>query len=122
MSRLAGKTALLTAAGQGIGLATALAFAEAGATVWATDVNETSLSQLKAGRQEIRTRRLDVLSSKEIESLAADSGTVDVLFNCAGFVHQRNDPRLCKRRLRFSFDLNVKSIHRVCRAFLPSDA
>jgi 2-keto-3-deoxy-L-fuconate dehydrogenase len=120
MRRLAGKTALLTAAGQGIGLATALAFADAGATVWATDVNETSLSQLKAGRQEIMTRRLDVLSSKEIESLAAELGTVDVLFNCAGFVHHGTILDCVEEDWDFSFDLNVKSMYRVCRAFLPA--
>jgi len=85
--RLAGKIALVTAAAQGIGRATALAFADEGATVWATDINETALQTLRDERPGIRTRRLDVLDTSDVDNLAAELAALDVLFNCAGFVH-----------------------------------
>src|SRR5215212_1612286 len=85
--RLEGKTALITAAGQGIGRATAEAFAREGATVWATDVNARTLAELE-GKPGIRTRVLDVMDEAAVNAAAKDIGTVDILFNCAGYVHQ----------------------------------
>jgi len=120
MGRLAGKTALVTAAAQGIGRATAVAFADDGAMVWATDIDETGLKTLSDLRSSIRVRRLDVRESQDVEKLAADLGTLDVLFNCAGFVHQGNILDCAEQDWDFSFDLNVKSMYRTCRAFLPA--
>jgi 2-keto-3-deoxy-L-fuconate dehydrogenase len=118
--RLAGKTALVTAAGQGIGRATALAFADEGAVVWATDINDEALKELCPNRPNIRTRRLDVLQSKDVLNLAAEVGTIDVLFNCAGYVHHGSIIECEEKDWDFSFDLNVKSMYRMCRAFLPA--
>jgi len=117
--RLAGKTALVTAAGQGIGLATASAFAEEGAMVWATDINESSLAALGLDRPNFQTRRLDVLDSQDIANCAAEIGPLDVLFNCAGYVHHGSILDCSEKDWDFSFDLNVKSMYRTCRAFLP---
>ena len=117
--RLAGKTALVTAAGQGIGRATAIAFANEGAAVWATDINEATLATLVEGRSGIRARRLDVRDWEAVEKAAADIGTINVLFNCAGFVHQGTILDCTEKDWDFSFDLNVKSMFRMCRAFLP---
>ena len=118
--RLAGKIALVTAAAQGIGRATALAFADEGATVWATDINEAELATLANGRPGIRTRVLDVRASDHVEQLANQLGAVDVLFNCAGFVHHGTILDCTEKDWDFSFDLNVKSMFRTCRAFLPA--
>ena len=114
MNRLAGKTALLTAAGAGIGRATAEAFAAEGARVIATDLNEAGLAGLKG-----ETRKLDVRSTEAVEALARDIGAIDVLFNCAGFVHHGTALDTSDADWDFSFDLNVKSMHRTIRAFLP---
>jgi 2-keto-3-deoxy-L-fuconate dehydrogenase len=113
--RLAGKTALITAAGQGIGRATAELFAAEGATVWATDVNETVL----AGLGQCRTRKLDVLDPADIEAAFAEAGEVDVLFNCAGFVANGNILDCDEKDWAFSFDLNVTGMYRTIRAALP---
>ena len=118
--RLAGKIALVTAAGQGIGQATANAFAEEGALVWATDVNEQALAALSQDRPSIRTRRLDVRETQDIAVCAAEVGTIDILFNCAGYVHHGNILDCSEKDWDFSFDLNVKSMYRTCRAFLPN--
>jgi 2-keto-3-deoxy-L-fuconate dehydrogenase len=118
--RLAGKTAVVTAAGQGIGRATAIAFADEGAVVWATDLNEQALAALSQDRGEVRTRRLDVCSSQDVNDLAGEVGALDVLFNCAGFVHQGTILECEEKDWDFSFDLNVKSMYRTCRAFLPA--
>jgi 2-keto-3-deoxy-L-fuconate dehydrogenase len=118
--RLAGKNTFVTAAGQGIGRATAIAFADEGAAVYATDINEKTLSVLAHDRPDIRTRRLDVRESLEIDNLAAELGTIDVLFNCAGFVHHGTILDCSEKDWDFSFDLNVKSMYRTCRAFLPA--
>ena len=118
--RLAEKIALLTAAGQGIGRATAIAFADAGAVVWATDINEPSLAALAQDRPSIRTRRLDVLDAQDIAKFAGEVGKLDVLFNCAGYVHHGNILDCSEKDWDFSFDLNVKSMYRTCRAFLPA--
>jgi 2-keto-3-deoxy-L-fuconate dehydrogenase len=112
--RLAGKLAVLTAAGAGIGRATAEAFVQEGARVVATDLNPDALAGLDADR-----RRLDVRSSDEVAALARALGPVDVLFNCAGFVHHGAALDCSDEDWDFSFDLNVKSMHRTIRAFLP---
>src|SRR6202166_3402005 len=118
--RLAGKTAVVTAAGQGIGRATAIAFAGEGAVVWATDLNEQALAALSQDRGEVRTRRLDVCSSQDVNDLAGEVGALDVLFNCAGYVHHGTILDCSEKDWDFSFDLNVKSMYRTCRAFLPA--
>jgi 2-keto-3-deoxy-L-fuconate dehydrogenase len=118
-ARLAGKTALVTAAGQGIGRATALAFADEGATVWATDVNQAALKTLSDERKDIRVRELDVRESSSVDQIASELRSLDILFNCAGFVHQGSILDCAEKDWDFSFDLNVKSMYRTCRAFLP---
>ena len=117
--KLNGKTALVTAAGQGIGRATAIAFADEGAAVVATDINSEALAELGQKRTDIRIRCLDVLGSKAIEDLVAELGAIDVLFNCAGFVHHGTILDCLEKDWDFSFDLNVKSMYRTCRAVLP---
>ncbi len=112
--RLAGKVALLTAAAAGIGRATAHAFAREGARVIATDIDADGLKGLEADR-----RKLDVRSSEAVQALARDIGAIDVLFNCAGFVHHGTVLDCSDADWDFSFDLNVKSMHRTIRAFLP---
>jgi 2-keto-3-deoxy-L-fuconate dehydrogenase len=116
--RLAGKTAFITAAGQGIGRGAALAFAREGAMVWATDVNARALAEIE-GRDGIRTRVLDATDEAAIAKLAAEVGSIDVLFNCAGFVHHGTILECTPKDWDFSFNLNVKSMYLVTRAFLP---
>ena len=118
-ARLRGKTALVTAAGQGIGRATAIAFADEGAVVWATDIHETALNAIAAERPDIHIASLDVRDPQRIARVASDIGTIDVLFNCAGFVHHGTILECSDEDWDFSFDLNVKSMYRMCRAFLP---
>lgn len=115
--RLQGKRAFVTAAAQGIGRATALAFAAEGAEVIATDLNEAALGTL--GGSGIRTRRLDVLDPSAIAKAAEEAGPVDVLFNCAGFVHQNTIETCTEDEWSFAFDLNVRSAFRVTKTFLP---
>jgi len=117
--RLTGKVALVTAAAQGIGRATAIAFADEGAVVWATDINEASLAALRHDFASIRTRRLDVRGAQDVADCAGEIGTLDILFNCAGFVHHGSILDCSEKDWDFSFDLNVKSMYRTCRAFLP---
>jgi 2-keto-3-deoxy-L-fuconate dehydrogenase len=116
--RLAGKTAFITAAAQGIGRGAALAFAREGAQVWATDVNAKVLAELEA-KDGIRTRALDVLDEAAIAKAAAEVGPVDILFNCAGYVHHGTILDCTPKDWDFSFNLNVKSMYLVTRAFLP---
>ena len=118
--RLNGKKALLTAAGQGIGAATARAFAEEGAQVYATDLNDQLLQKVAAELPGIQTRKLDVRDIQVVNALAAELGAIDVLFNCAGFVHQGTILDCSEQDWDFSFDLNVKSMYRTTRAFLPA--
>lgn len=116
--RLAGKTAFITAAGQGIGRGAALAFAREGAKVWATDVNAKALAEVE-GRDGIRTRVLDATDEAAIAKVAAEAGAIDVLFNCAGYVHHGTILDCAPKDWDFSFNLNVKSMYLVTRAFLP---
>jgi 2-keto-3-deoxy-L-fuconate dehydrogenase len=118
--RLAGKTALVTAAAQGIGRATALAFAAEGAEVLATDINAAKLAEI-AGPG-IKTAALDVLDPKAVEALAERIGGIDILFNCAGFVHQGTVLEATEAEWDLAFDLNVRSMFRMIRAFLPGMA
>lgn len=113
------KTVLVTAAGQGIGRATALAFAAAGARVIATDINEKTLAELD-GETGIKTRRLDVLSTDDIAAAVAAIGPVDVLFNGAGFVHAGSILDMPDEDFEFAMDLNVRSMIRTIRAVLPA--
>lgn len=117
--RLNGKTALVTAAAQGIGRASAIAFASEGATVIATDINEAKLKEL-GNLPNIKTRRLDVLDAGAIAAFAAEAGAVDVLLNCAGFVHHGTILECEEKDWDFSFDLNVRSMYRLTRALLPA--
>ncbi len=118
--RLVGKIALVTAAAQGIGRATAVAFAGEGAAVWATDINDAGLETLHKEHPAIRVQRLDVRRSQDVDRVAAQLGRLDVLFNCAGFVHHGSLLDCREEDWDFSFDLNVKSMYRTCRAFLPA--
>ena len=117
-SRLAGKTVLLSAAAQGIGRASALAFANEGARVTATDINEEKLAEL-ASVSGIETRHLDVTDPASVEAAANEIAPPDVLFNCAGFVHHGSVLSTCEDEWRFSMTLNVDSMYRMIRAFLP---
>ena len=118
-NRLNGKRALVTAAGQGIGRATVLAFAAEGARVIATDINAKTLGELTNANRTIETRLLDVTDSAAIEALARDVGAVDVLFNCAGFVHHGTILDCAPDAWNFSLNLNLTSMYRMIRALLP---
>ncbi|MCI5074914.1 SDR family oxidoreductase [Oricola sp.] len=114
-----GKTVLVTAAGQGIGRATALAFAAAGAKVVATDINEATLAEL-AATEGVETRVLDVLKDEAVSAVVAETGSVDVLFNGAGFVHAGSILEMKDEEFDFAVDLNVRSMIRTIRAVLPA--
>ncbi|WP_262032135.1 SDR family oxidoreductase [Microvirga sp. Mcv34] len=115
MNRLHGKTALVTAAGQGIGRAIAETFLREGAKVWATDLDVAKLEGLDGAEK----RRLDVLSSADVEQLVAEDGPFDILVNAAGFVHHGTILECSDKDWDFSFDLNVRSMHRTIKAVLP---
>ena len=117
--RLQGKTAFVTAAGQGIGRATAEAFVREGARVIATDINEALLADL-AQASGCETRRLDVTDANAVAAAAQAAGPVNVLFNGAGYVHAGTILDCDERAFDFSFDLNVRAMYRMIRAFLPS--
>ena len=117
--RLKGKRAFVTAAAAGIGRACALAFAREGASVFATDIDETGLAALRnEGITEIS--KLDVRDSAAVNAIARRFGKVDILLNAAGFVHHGTVLDCSDEDFDFSFDLNVKSMHRTIRAFLPA--
>lgn len=118
--RLINKIALITAAGQGIGRSTALMFAREGATVWATDINQDALNELSTEIPGILTRQLDVTDANAIAALSQETGPVDVLFNCAGFVASGAILECTEQQWDFSFNLNVKSMYQMIKAFLPN--
>jgi 2-keto-3-deoxy-L-fuconate dehydrogenase len=114
-NRLEGKKAVVTAAGQGIGRAIAEAFLREGAQVWATDLDVTKLEGLRGAEH----RKLDVLSNDAVAALASESGPVDILVNAAGFVHHGTILECSDKEWDFSFDLNVRSMHRTIKAYVP---
>ena len=113
--RLKGKIAVITAAGQGIGRAIAEAFVREGAIVWATDRDTEKLEGIPRAKR----RKLDVLSDKAVNSFAEKIGTIDILVNAAGFVHHGTVLDCDDKDWDFSMNLNVKSMHRTIKAFLP---
>jgi len=120
IGRLQDKKTLVTAAGNGIGRSTAIAFVREGARVLATDIDSESLAALKEKYPMIETRLLDVTSLEEIREIAEETGSIDVLFNCAGYVHHGTLLDCEESDWEFSFDLNVRSMYRMIRAFLPA--
>ncbi len=118
--RLENKTALVTAAGQGIGRATALAFAREGAKVWATDINEETLATLADEAPGVEVRRLDVTDGDAIAAIMAEAPAFDVLFNCAGHVHTGTILDCSEADWDLSFDINVRAMYRIIRAALPA--
>jgi len=117
--RLAGKTAIVTSAAQGIGRASAIAMAQEGAKVFATDINEDLLKTLASEQSGIETFRLDVLKQDEIDTAAKRVGTPDILFNCSGYVHAGTIMETDDKAWDFSFDLNVKAHYRMIKTFMP---
>jgi len=115
VGRLDDKIALVTAAGAGIGRATTEAFLQEGARVFATDIDAARISGLAC-----EVRQLDVRSTGAVQALAHEIGRVDVLFNCAGFVHHGSVLECSDEDWDYTFDVNVKSMHRTIRAFLPA--
>ncbi|WP_412551896.1 SDR family oxidoreductase [Shimia sp. MIT910701] len=115
---LKGKTALITAAGQGIGRASAEAFARAGAMVYATDINDATLAKLDTVNG-IIALKLDVMDADNIASVLAQTGPLDVLFNCAGFVHAGSILDCPEEDWDFAFNMNAKAQYRMCKAVLP---
>jgi 2-keto-3-deoxy-L-fuconate dehydrogenase len=117
--RLQGKRAFVTAAGAGIGRACAIAFAREGATVVATDIDDKALAQLKT-RDVQGVAKLDVRDTTAVNAIAARVGKIDILLNAAGFVHHGTVLDCSEDDWDFSFDVNVKSMHRTIKAFLPA--
>jgi len=117
--RVEGKVALVTAAGQGIGQASALALAREGAKVYATDINEGALSELKREHPALETRVLDVLKPDDIARVTAEAGPLDILFNCSGFVHHGTILDCDETSWDLSFNVNVKAHYRLIKATLP---
>jgi 2-keto-3-deoxy-L-fuconate dehydrogenase len=127
--RVAGKNILLTAAGNGIGRASALMLLSQGAQVWATDVNMAALDSLQAeaqstfgteGSRMLKPLQMDVLDASNVAAVAAQTGALDVLFNCAGYVHNGTILECDEKDWDFSFNLNAKAMYRTIRAFLPA--
>lgn len=117
--RLQGKRCLITAAGAGIGRASALACAREGAQVLATDIDAQALASLSAESESIDTRVLDVTVQADIDALVSEQDAFDVLFNCAGYVHQGSILDCDQQAWRRSFAINVDAMYSLCRAVLP---
>lgn len=115
MVDLAGRVALVTAAAQGIGRAIAQGLAQAGAQVWATDINEAGLADLEG----MNRRTLNVLGDEAVDAVIGDIGRVDILVNCAGIVHAGSILDCTSDEMDFAYQLNVKSMYRTIRATLP---
>lgn len=120
MGRLQGKRCLVTAAGQGIGRASALMMAREGARVIATDINQAALDALGSENGAIETRLLNVRDKAAVAAAAAEIGALDALFNCAGFVANGTILDCDEDQWAFSLDLNMTAMYRMCRAFLPA--
>ncbi|MCQ9618170.1 SDR family oxidoreductase [Paenalcaligenes niemegkensis] len=123
-ARVANKTAVVTAAGQGIGRASVLALAKEGATVWATDINESALAELRAEAEaagvNVKTAVLNVRDAEAINAFAQQAGRIDILFNCAGYVASGSILDSTEADFDFSMDLNVKSMFHMIKAFVPA--
>jgi 2-keto-3-deoxy-L-fuconate dehydrogenase len=117
--RLQGKTAVVTAAGAGIGRAVAIAFAQAGARTIATDINGSALETLAAAAPDIQTEVLNMLDADAIARFAAKQSDVSILFNCAGVVHDGSILQCTEDDWTLAFDLNVRSMFRLTKALLP---
>jgi 2-keto-3-deoxy-L-fuconate dehydrogenase len=122
LGRLDGRTALITGAGQGIGRATAILFAQAGAEVWATDLNIEALNELASEWPGVTAREMNVIDPAAIESVVQEIQRIDVLFNCAGYVHQGGILECDEDAWTRSLEINVTSMFRTCRAVLPGMA
>ena len=119
MKRLRNKSILLTAAAQGIGHASLLRFLEEGATVWATDINQKPLEALNYSEQQLKVRKLDVCDPGAITKLIEEIGTIDVLFNCAGFVHSGTILECTENDWEMAFEINVRSMYRLAKITIP---
>ena len=119
MKRLRNKSILLTAAAQGIGHASLLRFLEEGATVWATDINPKPLEALNYSEQQLKVRKLDVCDPGSIAKLIEETGTIDVLFNCAGFVHSGTILECTEDDWDMAFEINVRSMYRLAKTIIP---
>ena len=119
MKRLQNKNILLTAAAQGIGHASLLRFLEEGATVWATDINLKPLEALHYSEQQLKVRKLDVCDPGAITKLIEEIGTIDVLFNCAGFVHSGTILECTENDWDMAFEINVRSMYRLAKTIIP---
>jgi len=119
-TRLSGKHCLVTAAGAGIGRASALAFARQGATVLATDISADALSSLSSEVGSLTTAVLDVTDSQQISRLIAANSAIDVLFNCAGYVHAGDILNTDETAWKRSFAINVDGMYHLCKAVLPA--
>ncbi len=120
MADLSNKTAFVTAAGQGIGRAVATAYAEAGASVIATDINAEALAEVSAAHPTITTAVLDVTDAAAIAAIAASVGACDIIFNCAGYVHDGTILQCDEDDWARSFAINITPMYRIIRAFLPA--
>ena len=119
MKRLQNKNILLTAAAQGIGHASLLRFLEEGATVWATDINLKPLEALNYSEQQLKVHKLDVCDSDSIAKLIEEIGTIDVIFNCAGFVHSGTILECTEDDWDIAFEINVRSMYRLAKTIIP---
>ena len=119
VGRLAGKTAIVTSAGQGIGRASVIAMAREGAKVWATDIREDLLKTLAEEQTGIEVFVLDVTRQDQVDAAARRVGLPDILFNCSGYVHAGTILETDDKAWDFSFDLNVKAHYRMMKAFMP---
>ena len=120
MGRLDGKEVIITAAGQGIGKATAITFHNEGANVTATDINENTLSELNKEYPKIKVKKLDSTKNEDIKEFINTFSNIDVLFNAVGFVHHGTILDCEEKDWDFSFDTNIKSLYFMCKATLPT--